>query len=121
VITEKKIYEIDRLQFVGYAHSPLYLSDGSYLEFAVYGMNPEPTLELACASFDNNFPNQLGPGMILWLDRPQAIKDLTGWKVHCRYALTDEMKFTDSDMFVDPPKPKPKHPMMTQDEMLYRT
>lgn len=122
-IEERSIYAIERRQFVGY-EGELKLLTGESLPWSQFGMFPEPTCEQACASFDNSFPAALPAGAILWKDKPTAIRDLKGWQVHCTYAVTEDLRFTDAALLVPPEVKYPgKHKTvaMTTEEMLVRT
>ena len=54
----------------------------------------------------------------MWQENPTPIRNLKGWYVYCRLAVTEDMRFTDASNFADPVPIKAKFPMMTPDEML---
>ena len=132
---ELSAFPINRRQFCGYERSPLVLNDGtslSFIDFAHTGSividkktvieGKESTKELAWLVFNSAFPAWLEdkPGVLLWLEEPQAMRDLKGWVVHCRVAITEDLRFTDETQFADPVPQKAKLPMLTLDEMLVR-
>ena len=124
-IEERQIYAIDRRQFTGFDHSPLTLLTGEQLQFQDFKSAIEPTCEQACEGFDARLPTFLSdkPGVILWRDKPTAIHDLDGWRVHCRFAVTEDMRFTDAANLVTPEVIYPgkhKTEAMTTEEMLVR-
>ena len=119
-IMELSVYPVNRQQFCGYEHTPVLLNDGTSLGFVELPQNPEPTKELAWLSFGGLLNSWLTEnlGVILWLDKPVAIKNLKGWTIHCRLAVTEDVRFKDADQIAPRPPHEAKFPMMTPDEML---
>lgn len=137
MIEKRHVYPIRRTQFIGYDtrrfrkdekgkivgyDAPLELKSGETLNFVDGPKVNEPTKDQALGSFDFALKAWLTDkkGVILWKDAPTTIRDLTGWSVHCRLAVTQDMRFTNPDELAAPSAIPARVPAMTIEEMLVR-
>lgn len=144
-IEPRQVYEVSRPQYVGYNircfklnekgkvtgyDGTLALKSGEQLTFttlahgkpAKEAASYEPTETQAWDSFDAGFKAWLADqqGFILWLDTPHLIRELKGYVVWCRLAVTEDKRFIDVTEFPEGPPIPAKYPAMSIEEMLIR-